>query len=100
MNFPIPPFPAPRAPRPLLSNDEGFPISTISALHAPRPSLSKDEVSVVMALRHALKATDSTFCCTGHVPLDVKRPVIFYATTPAIFAITEEKPDGTTISTA
>ena len=75
-----------------------FSISSISADNAPRPPLSEKEVEVVTGLKHAFQATNSTFCCTGHAPFDVKRPVIFYATTSAIFA-TNEKPDGTPIST-
>jgi hypothetical protein len=51
-----------------------------------RAPLTDEGKEIVMALRNAFKATDSAYCFSGHVPIEVKRPAIFYAVTPATFA--------------
>jgi len=55
-------------------------------LGGKRAALTDDEIKTVEAIRDAFKATDSAYCCSGHVPTEVKRPAIFYAVTPATFA--------------
>jgi len=71
--------------------------SSLDSTSDYRPPLSKTEAQVVTALKQALQTTNSAFCCTGYVPLKLKRPVIFYATVPMVFA-TDEKPVRTPIS--
>ena len=51
-----------------------------------RAALTRHEIETVKAIRDAFKATDSVYCCSGHVPAEVKRPAIFYALAPATFA--------------
>jgi hypothetical protein len=63
-----------------------------------RAPLTKPEIKIVTAMRAAFKKTDSAYCFSGHVPTEVKRPAIFYATTPATFA-TEWTKEETAIST-
>ena len=63
-----------------------------------RGPLTDGEKEIVMALRNAFKAADSAYCCSGHVPIEVKRPAIFYAVTPATFA-TDWTKDATPIPT-
>ena len=63
-----------------------------------RAALTDDEIKTVKAIRDAFKTTDSAYCCSGHVPTQVKRPSIFYPLTPATFA-TEWTKDETMIPT-
>ena len=51
-----------------------------------RAPLTGEEAKIVGAMLDAFKATDSAYCCSGHVPTEVARPVIFYAITPATIA--------------
>jgi hypothetical protein len=74
----------------LSDSSERFTLSSISDGHTPRPPLSEKEAEVVTALKGAFKSTNPGYCCAGHVPLSVKRPMVFYSTAPAIFA-TDEK---------
>lgn len=53
-----------------------------------RAALTDDEIKTVKAIQAALKATNSAYCCSGCVPLEVKRPMIFYAVTHAM-SVTE-----------
>jgi len=51
-----------------------------------RAPLTDEETKIVEAMLDAFKATDSAYCCSGHVPVGVARPGVFYAITPATFA--------------
>ena len=66
-------FDAPNTSQPGLSGDE-------------RAALTDDEIKTIKAIQEAFRATDSAYCCSGHVSPEVKRPTIFYAVTPATFA--------------
>ena len=55
-------------------------------LDGERAPLTDDEIKTVKAIRAAFKATDSAYCCSGRVPVEVKRPTVLYAHTPATFA--------------
>jgi hypothetical protein len=72
--------------------------SNSGSLGDERAPLTKQEIKIVTAMRAALKKTDSAYCFSGHVPAEVKRPAMFYATTPATFA-TEWTKVETAIST-
>jgi len=50
-----------------------------------RAPLTDEETKIVEAMLDAFKATDSAYCCSGHVPLEVARAGVFYAVTPATF---------------
>lgn len=50
-----------------------------------RAALTAHEIKNANAIRNAFKATDSVYCCSGHVPLEAKRPTVFYSITPATF---------------
>ena len=60
--------------------------STSESEDRVRAPLTDEETKIVEAMLDAFKATDSAYCCSGHVPAEVERPGIFYATTPATFA--------------
>ena len=68
------------------SDSEHSNASRSSLLAGARAALTDDEVETVKAIRASFKATASAYCCSGRVPLEVKRPTIFYAATPVTFA--------------
>ena len=67
------------------SEHSGASETSTGSLDGERAPLTADEIKAVKAIRDAFKATDSAYCCSSHVPAEVKRPTIFYAVTPATF---------------
>jgi len=61
-----------------------------------RAPLTDEETKTVKAMLRGFRATDSAYCCSGHVPVEVERPGIFYAITPATF-VTKWTKDETPI---
>ena len=66
------------------SNSDEYNTSGPELSGGKRAPRTDDEIKTVTAIQAALKATESAYCCSGCVPLEVKRPMIFYTVTHAM----------------
>lgn len=62
-----------------------FTIMSSNFNNAPRDALTDNEMKTTEAIQDGLN-TANPCCCSGHVPVEVTCPGIFYAATPATFS--------------